>query len=156
MSEQPGPPAQPEDRSGERPAGQPPTGPTRTQRAGWRALWLGGIALLTSFFFYPLGLVLGVASLVVGVRARRAAREGGDGAPGALPGIVLGSVGLALSVLSVSMTLFLWSELSGYQDCLSTSNTKTDEQACQDEYYPKIEEKLGLPEGSMKKYGDIL
>ena len=54
------------------------------------------------------------------------------------------------------MTLFLWSELSGYQDCLSTSNTKTDEQACQDEYYPKIEEKLGLPEGSMKKYGDIL
>ncbi|GAA0598952.1 hypothetical protein [Actinomadura livida] len=156
MSEQPGPPVQPEDRPGGRPAGEPPAGQPRTQRGGWRALWLGGIALLTSFFFYPLGLVLGIAALVVGIRARRAARDASGSAPGAVPGIVLGAVGLAFSVLSVSLTVFLWSELSGYQNCLSTSNTATDEQACQDEFYPRIEDKLGLPSGSMEQYGDLL
>ncbi|TDC60237.1 hypothetical protein E1200_30795 [Actinomadura sp. GC306] len=156
MSEQPDRPAQPEDRPDGRPAGQPPAGPRQPQRSGWRALWLGGIALLTSFFFYPLGLVLGIAALVVGVRARRAARASAGSAPGAVPGIVLGSVGLAFSVLSVSLTVFLWSELSGYQNCLGTANTATDEQTCQDEYYPKIEDKLGLPAGSMEEYGDLL
>ncbi|XRQ05946.1 hypothetical protein ACN3XK_56880 [Actinomadura welshii] len=156
MSEQPGPPAQSEDRPDGRPEGRPPAGPQQTQRSGWRALWLGAIALLTAFFFYPLGLVLGIAALVVGVRARRAARRADEAAPGALPGMILGGVGLAFSVLSVSLTLFLWSELSGYQECLSTSNTATDEQACQDEYYPRIEDKLGLPSGSMSKYGDLL
>ncbi|MEU8800482.1 DUF4190 domain-containing protein [Spirillospora sp. NPDC048819] len=156
MSEQPGRPAPPEDRPDGRPAGQPPAGQPKSRQAGWRALWLGGIALLTAFFFYPLGLVLGVAALVVGIRARRAARSGGDAAPGAVPGIVLGSIGLVFSVLSVSLTVFLWSELSGYQNCLSTSNTGADKQACRDEYYPKIEDKLGLPRGSMDQYGDLL
>ncbi|MFG2087624.1 MULTISPECIES: hypothetical protein [unclassified Spirillospora] len=156
MSEQPGPPAPPEDRPDGRPAGQPPAGPPKSRQTGWRALWLGGIALLTAFFFYPLGLVLGIAALVVGIRARRAARRGGDAAPGAVPGIVLGSVGLVFSVLSVSMTVFLWSELSGYQNCLSTANTGADKQSCRDEYYPKIEDKLGLPRGSMDQYGDLL
>ncbi|TDC74695.1 DUF4190 domain-containing protein [Actinomadura sp. 7K507] len=156
MSEQPGPPAKPEDRPDGRPAGGPPAGPSKKQQGGWRALWLGGIALLTAIFFYPLGLVLGIAALVVGIRARRAARGSENAAPGAVPGIVLGSVGLLFSVLSVAMTMFLWSELSGYQECLGTSNTATDEQMCQDRYYPQIEDKLGLPSGSMEKYGDLL
>ncbi|TDC41649.1 DUF4190 domain-containing protein [Actinomadura sp. KC345] len=156
MSEQPGPPAPPEDRPDGRPEGRPPAGPSKMQQGGWRALWLGGIALLTAFFFYPLGVVLGIAALVVGIRARRAARGSGNAAPGAVPGIVLGSVGLLFSALSVAMTMFLWSEMSAYQECLSTANTATDEQSCQDEFYPKIEDKLGLPAGSMEKYGDLL
>ncbi|HEY8481002.1 MAG TPA: DUF4190 domain-containing protein [Spirillospora sp.] len=157
MSEQQGPEARPEDRPAGRPAGQPPAGPPpTTQRTGWRALWLGGIALVTSFFFYPVGLVLGIAALVVGFRARREARRDHAVAPGAVPGIVLGAVGLMFSLMSVSLTVYLWSELSGYQKCLSTSNTSADEQSCKDEFYPRIEEKLGLPAGSMKKYGDLL
>ncbi|WP_021596496.1 hypothetical protein [Actinomadura welshii] len=157
MSEQQGPPAPPEDRPSGHPAGQPPAGPRQdARRTGWRALWLGGIALLTAVFFYPLGLVLGVAALVVGIRARRFARRARDTAPGAVPGIVLGAIGLAFSLMSVSLTAFLWSELSGYQNCVSASNTTTDKQACRDEYYPKIEKKLGLPAGSMDKYGDLL
>lgn len=157
MSEQQGPQAQPEDRPGGRPAGQPPAGPPQTrQRTGWRALWLGCIALLTSFFFYPVGLVLGIAALVVGVKARRSARRDGAAAPGAVPGIVLGVVGLAFSLMSVSLTVFLWSELSGYQECLSTANTSLDEESCKDEFYPRIEDKLGLPSGSMERYGDLL
>ncbi|MFC4053936.1 hypothetical protein ACFOY4_29945 [Actinomadura syzygii] len=176
MSEHQGPPAPPEDRPGGRPLGEPPAGPDLTpgsttggapggvpggtpperHRTGWRALWLGGIALITAFFFYPLGLVLGIAALVVGIRARRAARRSRGAAPGAVPGIVLGSIGLVFSILSVSLTVYLWSELSGYQSCVSGSNTTTDKQACQDKYYPRIEKKLDLPSGSMDKYGDLL
>ncbi|WP_433464595.1 hypothetical protein [Spirillospora sp. CA-128828] len=156
MSEQQGRPAQPEDRPDGRPAGEPPARPGQGQRTGWRALWLGGIALLTAFFFYPLGLVLGIAALVVGIRARRNARRARDAAPGAVPGIVLGAIGLVFSLLSVSLTVFLWAELSGYQSCVSASNTATDKAACREEYYPKIEKKLDLPAGSMDKYGDLL
>ena len=157
VSDQPDRPAQPEDRPDGRPAGEPPAGPRQGGRGtGWRALWLGGIALLTAFFFYPLGLVLGIAALVVGVKARRSARRTHDAAPGAVPGIVLGTIGLVFSLLSVSLTAFLWTELSGYQSCVSASNTTTDKQACREKYYPRIEEKLDLPAGSMDKYGDLL
>ncbi|MFI0405191.1 hypothetical protein [Actinomadura sp. 3N508] len=150
----PTPPAEPgQPGAPGQPAGP---GPGQPQRTGWRALWLGAIALLTAFFFYPLGLVLGVAALVVGIRARRSARRARGAAPGAVPGIVLGSVGLAFSILSVSLTAFLWTELSGYQNCLSGSNTTTDKQSCQEKYFPKIEDKLGLPDGSMDRYGDLL
>jgi hypothetical protein len=119
-------------------------------------MWLGIIALLTAFFFYPLGLVLGIAALVVGVRAHRTARRDRNPAPGAVPGIVLGAVGLALSLVFVSITAYLWTELNGYQKCVAGSNTSADKQDCQDRYYPKIEDKLGLPDGSMDKYGDLL
>ncbi|MFB4297951.1 hypothetical protein [Actinomadura sp. NTSP31] len=161
MSEQPGRPAHPVEQ-GRDPAGPPPgtplgpPGPPPVERTGRRALWLGIVALLTSLFFYPLGLVLGVAALVIGIRARRRARTARGAAPGAVPGIVLGSVGLAFSALSVALTVFLWPELSGYQECLGASNTGADKTACKHEFYPKIEKKLDLPAGSMDKYGDLL
>ncbi|GAA4236984.1 hypothetical protein GCM10022254_47890 [Actinomadura meridiana] len=128
----------------------------RRKGTGRRALWLGAIALLTAFFFYPLGLVLGVAALVVGVRAHRTARRAQGSEPGAVPGIVLGAVGLAFSLLFVSVTAYLWTELNGYQKCVAGSNTTADEKACKSEYYPRIEDKLGLPSGYMDKYGDLL
>ncbi|MWA06321.1 hypothetical protein F8568_039465 [Actinomadura sp. LD22] len=156
MSEQPGRPAHPVEQ-GRDPAGPPPgpapgpmgppPGPPPVERTGRRALWLGVVALVTSLFFYPLGLVLGVAALVIGIRARRRARTARAVAPGAVPGIVLGSVGLAFSALSVALTVFLWPELSGYQECLGAANTGTDKTACKHEYFPKIEKKLDLPRG---------
>ncbi|MFF0518887.1 hypothetical protein ACFYTC_09320 [Actinomadura nitritigenes] len=166
MSEQPGGPAHPVEQ-GRDPAGPPPSpgpgsplgpppGQRPVERTGRRALWLGVVALVTSVFFYPLGLVLGVASLVIGIRARRRARTARATAPGAVPGIVLGAVGLAFSTMSVALTVFLWSELSGYQECIGAANTGTDKTACKHEYYPKIEKKLDLPAGSMDKYGDLL
>ncbi|WP_067805324.1 DUF4190 domain-containing protein [Actinomadura formosensis] len=155
MSEQQGREVRPEDRPDGRPAGQPPAGP-RTRQTGLRALWLGGTALLTVFFFYPLSLVLGVAALVAGVKARREARQARDVAPGAVQGMVLGAVGLGLSLAAVTTTAVLWTEWSGYQKCVSTANTHLDKQSCRDEYYPKIEKKLDLPAGTMDKYGILL
>ncbi|WP_026402626.1 DUF4190 domain-containing protein [Actinomadura rifamycini] len=146
---QPGQPGRPGG-----PQGKP--GPRPGERSSWRSLWLGGLALLTAFFFYPLGLVLGIAAIAVGVRSRRAARREHGSAPGAAAGIVLGSIGLVLASLSVALTAFLWTELSGYQSCVSTANTGIDRQTCQDEWFPRIEDKMGLPEGSMDEYGDLL
>ncbi|KAB2379416.1 DUF4190 domain-containing protein [Actinomadura montaniterrae] len=159
MSEQPGRPAHPVEQ-GRDPAGPPPgpsgrpPGRQSAEQAGRRAMWLGVAALVTSLFFYPLGLVVGVAALVIGIRARRQARAARVIAPGAVPGIVLGSVGLGLAVLAVASTAYLWPELSGYQDCLGAANTGIDKTACKHEYYPKIEKKLHAPAGSMNKYGD--
>ncbi len=156
MSEQQGREARPEDRPDGRPAGEPPAGPSQARQAGVRALWLGGIALLTALFFYPLGLVLGVAALVVGIRARRQARANRDTVPGALPGMVMGAIGLGMSLVMVAMAVFLRTEFSGYWDCVNAANTHTDRQVCQDEYYPKIEKKLDLPPGWMEEYGHLL
>lgn len=138
------------------PAGQSPMGgPPAVDRAGWRALWLGGGALLVTLFFFPIGLVLGVAALVVGIKARRRAKQRHGVAPGAIAGIVLGGIGVAISTFSLTLTVFLWPELSGYNECKGKANTTADEQSCQDEYFPKIENKLKLPDGSMSKYGDL-
>jgi len=132
------------------PMGPPPvTGPV--DRTGWRALWLGVGALALALPFYPLGLVLGVASLVVGARARRRARQQNGLAPGAGPGMVLGAVGLVMAGAALAVSMVLLPELDGYRKCMDTANTTIDEKACRDRYFPKIEEKLNLPEGSMSR-----
>jgi hypothetical protein len=136
--------------TGHPPMGRPPVGGP-VERTGWRALWLGVGALVVTMFFFPVGLVLGVAAIVVGIRARRSARQQHGIAPGAVPGI-----GLGLSTFSLALAVVLWPELNGYRQCLGSANTTTDERACRDQYFPKIEKKLNLPSGSMSRYGDLL
>ncbi|XVQ12150.1 DUF4190 domain-containing protein [Spirillospora sp. CA-255316] len=125
------------------------------RRAGRRALWLGGGALILTPFFFPVGLVLGIAALVVGIKARKQAVRERSTAPGAVGGIVLGAVGLAMASFWLAVTALLWPELSGYQECLGSANTRTDETACRDRYFSEIEKKLNLPDGSMSRYGDM-
>jgi hypothetical protein len=125
------------------------------ERGGWRALWLGGGGVLLAIFFAPLGLVAGVAALVVGVQARGRARRNRGAAPGAVGGIVLGTIGLVFSAFTLAMTAFLWHELSGYQQCLNGANTNADRQTCQQTWFPRIEQKLNLPRGSMSRYSGL-
>lgn len=160
-------PAEPERSPLEQPADQPaaqgwapertadtgPTGRGPVERTGWRALWLGAGALLLAIFFYPLGLVTGLAALITGIRAKRRARRQQGIAPGAVAGIVMGSIGLFFSSLSLGLTLVIAPELRGYDRCVSGANTNTDKQTCQDEWFPKIEDKFNLPRGSMSRYG---
>lgn len=137
----------------------PPGGPKSAgpaDRGGWRALWLGGLAALLTVFFAPLGLVTAIAAMVVGVRARRRARRGDAAAPGAIAGITLGAIGLVLSAFSLTLTVILWPEMNGYQQCIGKANTNSDKQTCRQTWFPKIEDKLNLPEGSMSRYGDLL
>ena len=90
------------------------------------------------------------------MRARRRAKRNSAAAPGAVAGIVLGTIGLVISAFSLTLTVILWSEMSGYQECLSKANTNSDKQSCQDTWFPRIEDRLNLPEGSMSRYGDLI
>jgi hypothetical protein len=142
----------------EEPAQVPP-GPAKplgeVERGGWRALWLGGGGVLLAIFFAPLGVITGIAALIVGVKARGRARRNHRAAPGAVGGIVLGTIGLIFSSFTLAMTAYLWQELSGYQQCLSGANTNADRQSCQHTFFPKIEQKLKLPRGSMSQYSGL-
>ncbi|MGH3390725.1 MAG: DUF4190 domain-containing protein [Actinomadura sp.] len=142
----------------EEPAQVPPS-PAKpageVERGGWRALWLGGGGVLLAIFFAPLGLIAGIAALVTGVKARGRARRSHGAAPGAVGGIVLGTIGLLFSSVALAMTAFLWQELSGYQTCLNGANTNADRQSCQEAWFPRIEQKLGLPRGSMAQYSGL-
>jgi hypothetical protein len=122
-------------------------------RAGRRALWLGGGALVLSPFFFPVGLILGGAALVVGIKARRRAGRERSTAPGAVGGIVLGAIGLAFASFMLVVTALLWQEMVDYQECLGSANTTTDENACRATYFADVEKKLNLPKGSMSRYG---
>ncbi|MQY07420.1 hypothetical protein [Actinomadura macrotermitis] len=140
MSEQPGQgngvgtPERPQ------PAGRPPG-----DNAGRRAAWLGVGGLVLTLFFWPLGLVLSIAGIIVGLRARRRAAH----APGAMAGIVAGGIGAVLAAIGVASLIYVWPQANDMTRCLDSANTMTDEQACKDRYIPQIEKKFGAKPGSL-------
>jgi hypothetical protein len=132
------------------PARLPPTPPERT---GFRALWLGLIGLVLTIVFLPVGIVLCAVALFVGIRARRRARRVLTRAPGAVPGIVFASAGLALGALAISVLALVWTPYYHFATCERAALTQTDKQTCQSKYYPQIEKRLHLPAGSLNRYG---
>lgn len=137
---------------GERP---PAKSPEDAQQTARRAMWLGLGALLLMFTpIFPLALVLAVAALVVGVKARKAARAAHRLVPGsATAGIVLGVVALTLGAFLVVVSALTWSENADYQKCLGAANTNTDKQECVDRYKSDLERKFNLPKGSVDNWG---
>lgn len=131
-----------------RPSEPPPTAP---DRGGMRAFLfsVGGMLLL----FVPVpgaalvGMGLLVVGLVSGIRARRRARRVLTHAPGSVAAIVIGSLGICLSVAAVALGAVLADELVGYYKCQEAALTNTDKQTCQTEYLPKFERRLHLPKG---------
>jgi hypothetical protein len=113
-------------------------------------MWLGLGATVVSFFFFPAGLLLGVPALVIGIRARKAARAGLTTAPGAVPGIVFGSIGLVLALMVLAVTIFIWPEQSSYAKCTDKANTQQDEKACKDTFISALEKKFNMPAGKLK------
>ncbi|MBO2452109.1 DUF456 domain-containing protein [Actinomadura barringtoniae] len=141
------------------PAWRPPSrgdGPTPPRpddaavaRLGRRSLWLGLGATVISLFFFPAGLLLGIPALVIGIRARKAAKAGLTAAPGAVPGIVFGTIGLVLALMVLAMTIFIWPEQSDYTKCTDKANTQQDEKACKDAFVRSLEKKFNMPEGKL-------
>ncbi|MFC4910640.1 hypothetical protein [Actinomadura gamaensis] len=154
MNEQPGPsgpPASedpwrpPEQQDPRDPQGPPPGGPTppgAAEQAARRALWLGVGSLVITLFFWPLGLALGIAAVVVGTRARRLAAHRAGSPPGVTGGIVTGAISVVLGVVMLGFAVYLWPEVSGLENCKSTANTQTDKSACEDKWLPEIARKL--------------
>jgi hypothetical protein len=122
-------------------------------RAGRWALALGSAAVLLMIVFPPAAPVPAAAALVVGIRARRRARRAAHPAGrGTLAGVVMGSIGLAISIPLGTTQILLWGELHRYISCREAANTITDQQACRDTFMREVERRLNLRAGSLKHY----
>ena len=136
----------------------PATPAAEIERDGRRALWFGVGSIVLSIFA-PVGSLFGtaaaVAAMVIGVRANGRS-QGRRNVPGAVGGIVLGTVGLVLSVLSFVVVMYTWPELTGYRDCMAGANTITDQQACHDTWGPKFDRKLKITSGGVPWFDSSL
>jgi hypothetical protein len=162
-----GPPAQPpSDRPVETPPpyGQPPsygapsgqlldsgTGqdwpPDRTPGSvdpgGRRALLFAVAGAVMSVVFFPVGIVLDVAAIVLAFRARRRAAKAGGTAPMSAPAVVIGGIGLAFASGLLAFTAIFFDEFRAYQLCMSGANTEVARQECNDEFRIDVENRLG-------------
>jgi hypothetical protein len=147
----------------QRPPQSPPPSlpPTAAERGGMRALFLSIAGLLWSFFL-PIfgllslvGLVPLIAGVVAGIRAKRRARLILARAPGATAAIVVGIISLCLVTPGLVARVVAASELEGLSKCLSSALTVSDKQACRDRYYPRIEHRLHMPDGSLDRYSHM-
>ncbi len=130
----------------------PPLPPTAAERGGTRALIMGMAGMVLTFLFLPVGLVLCVMAIVTGIRSRKRARQVLAPSPGAVPGVILGAVGVALSAVSISLAAVVWSDLTAYTECRQSAITIDDREACQDQYFPRMERRLHIPIGSLERH----
>lgn len=110
---------------------QPGPTPPPLSRSATAALLAGIASLVAAVFFFPLGLLLGVVSLVLGRRTLQAARAAGSGAPSrTVVGMTLGVLGSALAVLVGIVVVTFWPQLRDYETCRAGANTLIAQQAC--------------------------
>ena len=82
-----------------------------------------------------LTLLFAVAAIWLGATANRKARRGGTARPrGAVGGIVLGGLGLALSALWLLVLAVFWPQLNAYYNCMAGANTVATQQACHNQF----------------------
>ena len=118
-------------------------------KSGRNALWLGAGALLLTLFFFYLGIVAGLAAVIIGFRAQAAGRRVPMHVRGAVPGIVMGTVGFVISLLLLVMSLYMWNDLQAYTNCQRSANTISDQTACKDTLSRAFERKFHMPKGSL-------
>ncbi|MEV5706683.1 DUF4190 domain-containing protein [Actinoallomurus sp. NPDC052274] len=130
---------------------RPPLPPTAPERGGPRARILGIAGLVMTLLFLPAGVALSTWAVVAGLRSRKQARRVLAPAPGAVAGVVLGTISLVLALSQIGLYAVMWDEFNGYVKCRESALTIEDKNACQDEYLPRIERKLHLPKDSLRK-----
>lgn len=121
---------------------------------------LGVTAVVSVFVLPPVGLVLGVLTLVYAIRAMRATRpepqqlltpEGlpvtvsvaRPGRSNAVFSLVLGITATVLGALVMIALLTFWTEISDYVECEQGTNTTQGEQKCRDALEQAIKDRLG-------------
>lgn len=124
-----------------------PQGPA--DGGGWTALSLAFAGLLFTFWLWPVGLAVGLgldaAAVAVGARVLRRARRQRGAAPGARGGLVLGCVGMALTLVLGTFTALFWSELQRYQACMKGAITVAARESCDTQVQEAIGQRLGIP-----------
>jgi hypothetical protein len=113
------------------------------RRGGRRSVRLGVAGLLTTLLL-PLAVALDLAAIVVGLRARRAARAAGEARPGNLAGVALGTVGLALCAALLALVVSLWTPFADWTDCVrSADSSSSAEHACKDRLRADVHDRIG-------------
>jgi hypothetical protein len=125
-----------------------------------RALFLSTAGLLLPFLGILLLDVISVGLLIAGVvngiQARRRARRILTRAPRAMAAIIVGLIGLFLVGSNLAVRVVAGAEFNDYAKCRTSALTISDKQICQDRYFPRIERKLHLPEGSLDRYRSMM
>ncbi len=122
----------------------PPPDPALRQEA-LAALMLGALSLIglmlgldhlrRGIYVAVLTLLFAVIAIWLGVTVSRKARRSGTARPrGAVSGVVLGGLGLALSALWLLVLALFWPQLNTYYNCLSGANTVAAQQACHQQF----------------------
>jgi hypothetical protein len=94
-------------------------------------------------------LVFGLTAIFLGAGASKRARRNGTARPrGAVTGIVLGSLGLAFSVLWLLVLAVFWTQLNAYYNCMASANTNTAQQACHTQFTNSVGNELGVLQNS--------
>lgn len=85
----------------------------RSNKSATAAIVMGSIALVIAWMPYLVaaGLTLAVLAIVFGVRGRRRSRDGGTGRAASTAGIVLGVLGVGLSVIGIVLTVVVTKEV---------------------------------------------
>ncbi|MCU0264505.1 MAG: hypothetical protein MUC45_00075 [Actinomycetia bacterium] len=113
-------------------------------RAGRVVLAAGLAAMVLAVVVFPVGFAVGLGAVLAGRRTLRAARRAGRPAPGMVAaGITFGAVAMLLAALVTAVLVWLWPEVSAYQDCMAGANTELARTACEDALLDSLGERLG-------------
>ena len=118
------------------------------QQRAWTALGLGGLSLVgvalagglrRSVYVVIATLLIGALAAWLGGTTISRSRRAWTARPrGAMPGTILGVLGLLFSAVTLIVFALFWGELSAYSGCLSGANTVTAQQACQHQFSQTI------------------
>ncbi|WP_083473834.1 hypothetical protein [Frankia sp. R43] len=102
------------------------------RRAGQVAVALGALALVTSLAV--VGGVVGIAAIVVGMRARAEARRGGAGGGAGTVGLALGALSLLIA-FTIASGMWVFYERHGddlhqYQECRRVARSDAELEDC--------------------------
>jgi len=85
--------------------------------------------------------VLSVFGVVQGFRARRAARRNRTQAPGALLSVLVGVVGIVVSLALTSVFVVYRDQVADFRDCSARAHTVSSQKVCDEAW----ESSTGLP-----------
>jgi hypothetical protein len=115
---------------------------------------LGIAALITAIVSLPAalsvvgGFILGIAAVVMGFMGHSRAKKGEATNGGvAIAGIVLGALGIILSIGAIALYVFVFSKVGGtdYVDCMQKAGNDTSAQAqCEEEFKGNLENQLSV------------
>jgi hypothetical protein len=108
-------------------------------------LMLGLGNLRRGIFVAALTLVFAGVAIWLGVTSSRQARRSGTARPrGAVSGVVLGVLGLAISALWLMVLAVFWPQLNAYSNCMGGANTVTAQQACHDQFTNSVGSEMSI------------